>query len=68
MPNMDAQPPITGAYYQVIKPIDDLKAGDRVLMWVEEGQIHGQAGERELYYDEAEFREHFAPLPEGRKN
>ena len=67
MPNMDAQPPITGAYYQVLKPIDDLKVGDRILMWVEEGQIHGQAGERGLYYDETEFREHFAPLPEGRK-
>ena len=50
-----------------LKPIDDLKVGDRILMWVEEGQIHGQAGERGLYYDETEFREHFAPLPEGRK-
>ena len=67
MPNMDAQPPITGAYYQVIKPIDDLKVGDRILMWVVGRPDSWPGRERELYYDETEFREHFAPLPEGRK-
>ena len=59
-------PPPTGAYYRATKPIDKLRAGDLILLWTEEGQIHGQFGDEGFYYDEEEFAGHFIPAPEGR--
>ena len=68
MPKKEHQPlpPPTGAYYRATKPIDKLRAGDLILLWTEEGQIHGQFGDEGFYYDEEEFAGHFIPAPEGR--
>ena len=68
MPQKEHQPlpPPTGAYYRATKPIDKLRAGDLILLWTEEGQIHGQFGDEGFYYDEEEFAGHFIPAPEGR--
>jgi hypothetical protein len=59
-------PPPPGAYYRATKPIDKLRAGDLILLWTEEGQVHGQFGDEGFYYDEEEFAGHFIPAPEGR--
>ena len=68
MPKKEHQPlpPPTGAYYRATEPIDKLRAGDLILLWTEEGQIHGQFGDEGFYYDEEEFAGHFIPAPEGR--
>lgn len=60
------KPPITGAYYKIVQPIDELEVGSLLLLWTESGSIQGQYHDRELNYSDEEFFTHFEFVKDGR--